>query len=192
MPRGPGKRLSPHRHDRPGEIGAAGVPPGLNTASQVAIGEQRQLCSAPMGSPGGPSHQHISQRLRGCAPRMIFQALGKCEPPAGSDQLTAVEVFAGYLVLDAWVADQDRHDQNWAVLRQAAAPGELRLASSYDHASSLGFNLLDTRREKLLASEAVATGAARGTAHRFEHDPDAHDAGRPRRWRHRNQRDRSG
>ncbi len=95
----------------------------------------------------------------------------RCQPPAGSGRLTAVEMFAGYLVLDAWVANQDRHDQNWAVLRQAAAPGELRLAGSYDHASSLGFNLLDARRETLLDSGAVADWAARGTAHRFEHDP---------------------
>ncbi len=111
--------------------------------------------------PGRPGH----------SPRTIFQALGRCEPPAGSGHLTAVEVFAGYLVLDAWVANQDRHDQNWAVLRQAAAPGDLRLASSYDHASSLGFNLLDARRETLLGSSAMADWATRGTAHRFEHDP---------------------
>ncbi|MGH3697301.1 MAG: hypothetical protein ACRDRX_25505 [Pseudonocardiaceae bacterium] len=112
-------------------------------------------------TPGRPGH----------SPRTIVQALGRCEPPAGSGRLTAVEVFAGYLALDAWVANQDRHDQNWAVLRQAAAPGELRLASSYDHASSLGFNLLDARRATMLASGAVAAWAARGTAHRFEHDP---------------------
>jgi hypothetical protein len=111
--------------------------------------------------PGRPGH----------SPRTIVQAPERCQPPAGSGRLTAVEVFAGYLVLDAWVANQDRLDQNWAVLGQAATPGELRLASSYDHASSLGFNLLDARRETLLDYGAVAAWAARGTAHRFEHDP---------------------
>jgi len=75
-------------------------------------------------------------------------------------------------VLDAWVANQDRHDQNWAVLRRAAAPGDLRLAASFDHASSLGFNELDGRRARLLRQHGgLATWAERGRAHRFEHDP---------------------
>jgi hypothetical protein len=27
---------------------------------------------------------------------------------------TAVDVFAGYVMLDAWIANQDRHHENWA------------------------------------------------------------------------------
>ena len=80
-------------------------------------------------------------------------------------------MFAGYLVLDAWVANQDRHDQNWAVLHRAAASGCLQLVPSYDHASSVGFNLFDDRREQLLSSRIVKHWAERGRAHRFEHDP---------------------
>ncbi len=110
--------------------------------------------------PGRPGH----------APRTIFHALGKCATPEAG-RLNAIEVFAGYLVLDAWVANRDRHDQNWAALRRASAPVELRLASSYDHASSLGFNLRDERRDMLLRSRAVAAWAEGGAAHRFEHDP---------------------
>lgn len=76
------------------------------------------------------------------------------------------------LVLDAWVANQDRHDQNWAVLRTTAAPVRLCLAPSFDHASSLGFNELDVRRRRLLDKPGgVVVWAERGRAHRFEHDP---------------------
>jgi len=102
---------------------------------------------------------------------MIMTALADCQPPPGRSDLTAAEAFAGYLVLDAWVANRDRHDQNWAVLRRTAAPGGLQLAPSYDHASSLGFSLFDDRREKLLRSGAIKRWAERGRAHRFERDP---------------------
>ncbi len=112
--------------------------------------------------PGRPGH----------TPWRIFQALDDCESPPGLGTLTAAEMFAGYLVLDAWVANQDRHDQNWAAIHQASVPGGLRLAASYDHASSLGFNLLDNHRKALRASSGVEGWAEGGVAHRFEHDPD--------------------
>jgi len=151
------------RRGVPGSISRNVAPDGWNLVlgSVLLSTGNSHYQEGQLRPPGRPGH----------SPRTIFQALERCQPPAGPGRLTAVEVFAGYLVLDAWVANQDRHDQNWAVLRQAAAPGELRLASSYDHASSLGFNLLDARRETLLDSGAVAAWAARGTAHRFEHDP---------------------
>ena len=112
--------------------------------------------------PGRPGH----------SPRAILDALASCAAPTTCPGLSAPEAFAGYLVLDAWVANQDRHDQNWAVLRRAAAPGDLRLAASFDHASSLGFNELDDRRKRLIRQPGgVAAWAERGRAHRFEHNP---------------------
>ena len=82
-------------------------------------------------------------------------------------------VFAGYLVLDALIANRDRHEQNWAVL---LPPGELQaaLAPSYDHATSLGFNFRDSKRQAHLAmgSGQIEEWVRRGTAHRFEARPD--------------------
>lgn len=86
--------------------------------------------------------------------------------------MTAVDVFAGYLVLDAWVANQDRHDRNWAVLERTDAPAPRRLAASYDNTSSLGFNLQDDRRRNTLAvAGGIDRWARRGRADQFEHDP---------------------
>jgi hypothetical protein len=65
---------------------------------------------------------------------------------------TASEVFAGYLLLDALIGNTDRHHENWALLVPTHDPGgavrrrEVQLAPTFDHASSLGFNLRDPER----------------------------------------------
>ena len=61
------------------------------------------------------------------------------------------DLFTGYLLLDAWIGNTDRHHENWAVLK--FADGRLALAPSYDHASSLGHNLQDSDREDRLVSK---------------------------------------
>lgn len=53
----------------------------------------------------------------------------------GSD---GMDQFIGYLLLDAWLSNADRHHENWAVLRRGT---RTELAPSYDHAASLGRNL---------------------------------------------------
>jgi hypothetical protein len=65
--------------------------------------------------------------------------------PKGVDD--AYGVFAGYLMLDAWIGNTDRHHENWGVLRpRESAIQTLILAPSFDHASSLGRELTDTAR----------------------------------------------
>ncbi len=81
--------------------------------------------------------------------------------------LTAVDVFAGYLVLDAWVANLDRHEENWAVLRDTA--GGLSLAPSYDRGAALGSSLSEERRRAYVADPAkLEAYAAKGFALKFE------------------------
>lgn len=63
---------------------------------------------------------------------------------------TALDVFTGYLMFDALIANQDRHEQNWAVLR--SVDGQLYLAPTYDHGSSLGRNESDERRKLILTT----------------------------------------
>jgi len=72
--------------------------------------------------------------------------------PIGWTEFTAVEtardVFVGYLMFDAWIANQDRHHENWGLV---ATPEATHLAPSYDHASSLGSGETDTDREDRLS-----------------------------------------
>ncbi|MEZ5444107.1 MAG: hypothetical protein R3F15_21805 [Lysobacterales bacterium] len=62
---------------------------------------------------------------------------------------TAVEVFAGYVMLDAWIANQDRHHENWAGMRTA---GTTALAPTFDHGAALARNLSDEERAERLNS----------------------------------------
>ena len=71
--------------------------------------------------------------------------------------------MAEYLVLDAVVGNTDRHSENWGVLqRQSASRCVDSLAPSYDHGSSLGHELMEERRERLLAENRVGDYAERG------------------------------
>lgn len=62
----------------------------------------------------------------------------------------AVDVFVGYLLFDAWICNQDRHDENWGVVR---SKGGLYLAPSYDHGSSLARTETDARRTTMLTTK---------------------------------------
>lgn len=57
---------------------------------------------------------------------------------------TAIDFFIGYLMLDAWIGNQDRHDENWGLLK--TSEGNLFLAPSFDHGSSMARNLTDEDR----------------------------------------------
>lgn len=48
----------------------------------------------------------------------------------------AVLQFIGYLTIDALIGNTDRHHENWAIVK--TIENKLRLAPTYDHASSLG------------------------------------------------------
>lgn len=88
---------------------------------------------------------------------VVLEAIGNESiklPPvwtAPSTIKTAVDVFAGYLLLDAWIGNGDRHHENWGVISKKVMPDAtetIYLAPTYDHASSLGRELSDEKREK--------------------------------------------
>jgi hypothetical protein len=93
---------------------------------------------------------------------------------------SAFDVFAGYVFFDAWIANQDRHDNNWSVLIPGTStPGPTRLSGSYDHGSSLGFSMRDAKCEEMLAMEgSVERWCARGRALRMEGRPTLMDGAR--------------
>jgi hypothetical protein len=98
-----------------------------------------------------PGHNLVNIRtaLTGVAPPPDF---------GGPEETTAFDAFAGYMVLDALIANRDRHEQNWAVLTPQLASLPERLAPSYDHASSLGFNLTDNSRQAYLQQRTLSCG----------------------------------
>ena len=71
------------------------------------------------------------------------------ELPAGIDD--AIDIFVGYLMLDALVSNQDRHHENWGLINSVAQG--IRLAPTFDHASSLGRNETDETRTERLESK---------------------------------------
>jgi hypothetical protein len=82
--------------------------------------------------------QHTFEAVRNCLERIT----------AAEHFHEAMTDFCGLMVLDALILNTDRHHVNWGVL---LGDGPIRLAPTYDHASSLGRELLPERRQALLA-----------------------------------------
>jgi len=89
----------------------------------------------------------------------VFSIVTNMQPPPepfcqGLPELVsdAPGVFAGYLLLDAWTANQDRHHENWGALRKN---GTLCLAPTFDHGASLARNCTDQEREERMKTRDV-------------------------------------
>lgn len=90
--------------------------------------------------------------------------------------LSAKQRIAEYLVLDALIGNTDRHHENWGILVKRTPSGLTgMIAPSFDHASSLGRELLDEgmgkSRARILAEKRIGQYAenARGAIY---WDPD--------------------
>lgn len=75
----------------------------------------------------------------------VEQVLDGIVGPPGWEHLTGFQVFAGYLVLDALIANTDRHPKNWALLERRN-DGLRMVAPTFDHGSALGSGMSDERR----------------------------------------------
>ena len=76
--------------------------------------------------------------------------------------------FSKYIVLDALIGNTDRHHENWALIEGWGKPEQdglstfnCSLAPSFDHASSLGRELSDRRREQFLKEDRVGAYSER-------------------------------
>lgn len=81
----------------------------------------------------------------------ILEAIRKTGKKAEPQK--ALKHFAGYMILDSLIGNTDRHHENWAFLRWTDGDKQTHhvIAPTFDHASSLGRELLDDDREfKLL------------------------------------------
>lgn len=88
-----------------------------------------------------------------------------CEAPV----MTGFDAWAGYLMLDAWVAGRDRHHLNWAVIDHG---GSLRLAPSFDHGNALGFQEPEHQVAGIAGDDArLARWCRRGASFHFAGKP---------------------
>ena len=87
--------------------------------------------------------------------------------------MAAFARFAEFLVFDALIGNTDRHHENWGIVVQQSENGWVGyLAPSFDHASSLGRELRDERREHLLDNARLGNYSERATGGIYwsEHD----------------------
>jgi hypothetical protein len=90
----------------------------------------------------------------------------------------AKERFASFLVLDALIGNTDRHHENWGILRKRTESGDWRgmVAPTFDHASSLGRELVDDSpgkcRRRILEEKRIGQYAEKAPGAIFWHDLD--------------------
>jgi len=108
--------------------------------------------------PAYPRQVHRKYKVSAYTVDAVLQCVQKLEPPswrwraiAPTGIATALDVFVGYVMLDAWIANQDRHHENWAAIALPEEKG-LRLAPTFDHGASLARNVSDAERKERLES----------------------------------------
>ena len=92
----------------------------------------------------------------------ILSVLGQLNEMGLLEEVALTEICK-YLVLDPIIGNTDRHHENWG-LKFVDTPGELSLtvAPSFDHATSLGRELSDERRERILSEGGLSNYWRRG------------------------------
>lgn len=110
-----------------------------------------------------------SRSCRGHTIPAIKDALEGMRGPVGGDfaEWPAFDVFAGYLVFDAWIGNTDRHAHNWGVLQDSATGAEC-LGPSFDHGTALASGSSDDYRAGLVGKGAVVDWCERGRTKRFD------------------------
>ena len=129
---------------RAGDAVANGVISRMVLADGESLVHGNELL-AEIGVAGESSHDRAGYTLHA-----VERVLSMVAPsPQHLEGFSAWDCFAGYLVLDALIGNTDRHQENWAVI---ASGGRRLLAPTFDHASSLGFQLDDDQRAQHLSS----------------------------------------
>ncbi|MGB7328738.1 MAG: hypothetical protein WBD31_27920 [Rubripirellula sp.] len=104
--------------------------------------------------PACPAHNAQKYKAREHTVDAVLETVAKLQPPPTKfcqrlpdGIVSASDVFVGYVMLDALIANQDRHHQNWGALRSEQVT---QLAPTFDHGASLARNEPDVTRAKRL------------------------------------------
>ncbi|TWT77105.1 hypothetical protein Pla123a_25350 [Posidoniimonas polymericola] len=93
--------------------------------------------------------QHTVEMVAKCLSTLWPPEEDLCKRCPSLNRGNALDFFVGYALLDAWIANQDRHHENWA----AVWTGErMRLAPTFDHGAALARNLTDSERRERLST----------------------------------------
>lgn len=113
--------------------------------------------SAEYSLTGGRTSRRVRGASAGHSLPELRRALQLIGPPPGmtSTAEDGWDAFAWMMTLDALVANRDRHEHNWSVLRPSLGSGQPCLASAYDNEGAFGFNLTDDLRARLLGNRAA-------------------------------------
>jgi hypothetical protein len=101
-----------------------------------------------------PLDEKAKYKVRQHSVAAISDVLKDLKPPVGwqaDDAIqSALDLFIGYIMLDAWIANQDRHHGNWGAIRSEG--GDLTLSPTFDHGAALARLLTDDERAERLNS----------------------------------------
>lgn len=106
----------------------------------------------------------------------VHDALARiASPTAATAKWSAFGCWAGFVVLDAWVAGMDRHHENWAIAR---GPSDVRLAPSFDHGNALGFAETEQSVQQLRKPSECEKWCEKGRSQHFAGRPSLVDVAR--------------
>lgn len=78
----------------------------------------------------------------------------------------AFDMFAGYLMLDALIANTDRHAHNWGIL--TSPDGTQFLGPTFDHGTAFGSGLGETKIAQIVREDRTADWCRNGLTKRFD------------------------
>jgi hypothetical protein len=161
----------PHAEVMPVEVNGRRA---IASKSVIRVGSSQRLVHGnELLSEADNSYDPTIQRENpGYTVRAVFDALHGVGAPisfGGPKELNGFDVWAGYLLLDAWVAGRDRHHENWAIISEL---DRKTLSPTYDHGNALGCYEDDASRARYVANELLLhKWCSQGKSHHF--------AGRP-------------
>lgn len=79
---------------------------------------------------------------------------------------SAFDLFSGYLLFDAWIANTDRHAHNWGVLSDE--DGVVFLGPTFDHGSAFGSRQGESKIAEIVEAKRLPEWCGRGITKRFD------------------------
>jgi hypothetical protein len=121
--------------------------------STLILGNALLMATNPVYAEGKVNYRHSTHTIDLVMTLLERPINMPINSPIDEDIRTPADVFVGYLALDALIGNTDRHHENWGwVVQLEGEMNVVRLAPTFDHASSLGCHETDARKESRLVS----------------------------------------